>query len=410
MIKNTLWNILGLIIPSLVAIPAMAVTARVLGVEKFGIFMLAFSVLGYASIFDGGLTRAVIRSVALHDGDTALHRRIIGTASYAVLAISTVAMLLLYFGANYLAVLLNVSEAVLNDTVSAFRLLAFVIPPYLLSLVWFAYPEGRQQFQQLNILKTVTGSLIALLPVAGVLIKPNLVYALAGLLVARFFTLGIAYFPCNKGLGRNLFSFDTETLRGLLRFGGWITVSNMISPLMVYADRFLLSNLIGANRVAIYTAPSEAIARMSIIPGAVSRTIFPLFSKLQGGAGDHAKTAFWGLFIVCSLTALPVFIFATPILTIWLGESYGTDSPNILRILLIGFIFNAIAQIPFARIQASGHSKVTALLHLAELFPYIALLTLLVHLYGLYGAAIAWTVRVIADYFLLEILARKGTH
>ena len=109
----------------------------------------------------------------------------------------------------------------------------------------------------------------------------------------------------------------------------------------------------------------------------------------------------------CSLIALPIFIFAEPILTIWLGKAYGTISSDILRILLVGFVFNAIAQVPFSQIQADGRSKQTALLHLAELIPYIILLAILVNFYGIYGAAIAWTTRVIADYFLLEILVKK---
>ena len=369
--------------------------------------MLVFSILGYASIFDGGLTRAVIRSIAMEEANIALHNRIVGTASCAVLGISIFAMLLLYFGADNIVNLLSVSEAAKDDTTSAFKLLAFVIPPYLLSLVWFAYPEGLQQFRILNILKTISGSLIALLPVAGILIKPTLVYALGGFLIARLITLGIAYLPCRKSIGKNIFDFDAKTLWNLLCFGGWITVSNIVSPLMVYADRFLLSNFLGAGRVAFYTAPSEIIARMSIIPGAVAKTIFPLFSKLQGHAINPAKTAFWGLLVVCMLIALPVFFFAGQILTIWLGTSYGNESPTILRILLVGFVFNAIAQVPYAQIQANGRSKETALLHLGELLPYIALLATLVHLYGLFGAAVAWTIRVIVDYILLEILVRK---
>lgn len=70
--KDTLWNLLGLLVPTLVAMPAMAIMARLLGVERFGLFMLAFALLGYASIFDGGITRAIIRSVALNRGNIRL--------------------------------------------------------------------------------------------------------------------------------------------------------------------------------------------------------------------------------------------------------------------------------------------------------------------------------------------------
>lgn len=387
-LKNSLWNGLGLIIPSLVALPAIAIMARILSVETFGLFMLAFAIIGYAGIFDGGLTRAVIRSIAMHDSDAKKNQRVVGTASWAVLVLGVVAMLLVYFGAKYIAVLLNVTPASMADAVSGYKLLALVIPPYLLSLIWFAYPEGKQQFLRLSILKTMTGSLVAVLPVVGVLLEPSLVFAVGGLFVARIITLGVAYTACRMELGA-VFQFDTATLQSLMRFGGWMTVSNVVSPLMAYADRFLLSNLVGADRVAFYTSPSEAVARLSVVPGAVSRTIFPLFSNLQQDAADAARAAFWGLLIVCSLLALPVFVFAKPILTLWLGQPYGVESSNILRVLVVGFVFNAIAQVPFSRLQASGEAKITALVHLSELLPYLAILILLVQMHGLFGAAIA---------------------
>lgn len=406
MLKNSFWNGLGLVIPSLVAIPAMAVMARVLGIEAFGLFMLAFAIIGYAGIFDGGLTRAVIRSIAMHDSDTKQNQRVVGTASWVVLVLGMIAMSFVFFGAGRVAVLLNVTPASMADAVSGYKLLAFVIPPYLLSLIWFAYPEGKQQFLRLNILKAMTGSLVALLPVIGVLIEPSLFFAVSGLLIARIVTLSVAYLACRMDLGA-VFQFDMATLQGLLRFGGWVTVSNVVSPLMVYADRFLLSNMVGADRVAFYTAPSEAIARLSVIPGAVSRTIFPLFSKLQHDAEDAARAAFWGLLIVCSLLVLPVFILAKPILTLWLGQPYSVESSGILRVLLVGFVFNAIAQVPFSHLQASGEARITAFVHLSELLPYLAVLILLVYLYGLLGAAIAWTLRVSVDFFLLEYLSQR---
>ena len=407
MLKNTLWNVLGLVVPSLIAIPAMAIMARALGVEKFGLFMLAFSVLGYAGIFDGGLTRAVIRAVAMHDHDRTRNRLVVGTASCAVLALSLVAALLVYFGAEQITRLLNVSEASHQDAVLSFKLLAFIIPPYLLGLIWFAYPEGQQRFFQLNILKTITGSLIALLPVVAILIEPSFFYALIGLLVARVLSLAVAYIPCHRDLGSHIFSFNVRTLKSLLGFGGWITVSNIISPLMVYADRFILSNVVGASRVAFYTAPSEAVARMSVIPGAVSRTIFPLFSKMQGEATSAARTAFRGLLVVCILIALPVFVFSEQILTLWLGAPYGAESSLILKVLLVGFVFNAVAQVPYSRLQAHGLAKTTALIHLWELVPYLAVLAVLLNLYGVLGAAIAWTLRVSADFFVLQFFSKR---
>lgn len=68
-IRNSVWNIAGYIVPAVITIPALGILGRVLGAETFGIFTLALAIVGYASIFDVGLSRAVIREVSLFRED-----------------------------------------------------------------------------------------------------------------------------------------------------------------------------------------------------------------------------------------------------------------------------------------------------------------------------------------------------
>lgn len=66
LLKNSIWNFGGYIIPTIVALPALGYIARELGAERFGLFALCTAIVGYASIFDAGLTRAVIREIAFN--------------------------------------------------------------------------------------------------------------------------------------------------------------------------------------------------------------------------------------------------------------------------------------------------------------------------------------------------------
>ncbi len=405
--KNTFWNILGLVIPTIVALPAMALMARLLGVERFGLFTLAFALLGYASIFDVGITRAVIRSVAINQTQREKVRDLMGSALWAVLAISLAASALTYWANEKIVTLLNVSPAVVPDAISAFAVCALVIPPTIIGMTLFSYLEGTQQFGRLNAYKVVTGSLVAACPALILLFDATLTNAVAGLLIARIATVLLAYLACTKDLGFRFFSFNPKLIRELFSFGGWVTVSNIISPLMAYFDRFILSNFLGAARVAFYTAPAEAVARMSIVPGAVARAIFPLFSSEQHNSSAIAAHAYKGLIVATAALAIPVFFLAEPLLRLWLGSPYGEQSAGVLKILVIGFIFNSVAQIPFSRIQAHGQSRLTALIHLAELVPYLIILALLVKQWGIYGAAVTWTLRVLVDYLALEYFSRR---
>ena len=62
--RNTIWNLIGQGAPLLVAIFAIPLLIRALGTPRFGILTLAEMVVGYYSLFDLGLGRALTKLVA----------------------------------------------------------------------------------------------------------------------------------------------------------------------------------------------------------------------------------------------------------------------------------------------------------------------------------------------------------
>lgn len=406
LIKNSIFNLSGFIIPTIVAIPSLGILARTLGTELFGIFTLAFAVVGYASIFDAGLTRAVIREISLYRHDDDEQVKIISTASVSVLALGCIAGVILYFITSYVPGFLNVSTVHVSDVQSSFKVLALTIPVFLLNQIWLAYLEGHERFAVINIQRALSSSSIAAIPAILVLLHNSLYYAILGLLVGRVISLIMSFYFSREIILRD-FKLSKETYLRLLKFGGWITISNVISPVMVYFDRFVISHLLGANKIAYYTAPSEAVSRLLNIPTALSRALFP---KLSAGNVDRKKLEKLS-YLLMAACCLPIIIigipFAEKILVAWMGNDYAGEPAKILKILLIGFLFNAMAQIPFSKIQAIGKAHITASLHMLELVPYLLMLYYLTVNYALTGTAIAWSVRVIVDFFALFYLSRK---
>ena len=172
---------------------------------------------------------------------------------------------------------------------------------------------------------------------------------------------------------------------------------------MSYFDRFIVSNIIGAKSVGFYSAPSEMVNRLTNIPWALARALFPKLSSAKT-VNEKRQNEFIA-YALMTCTCLPIVffgaLFAHFILNVWVGATYADKSSTILQILLIGFAFNAYAQIPFATIQASGKAKITAIIHCIEIVPYLALLYWMINHYGLVGAAVAWTMRVIIDFIIL---------
>lgn len=406
--RNTFWNFLGVLIPSLAALPAIGYLARVLGVENFGLLTLSFAIIGYASIFDLGLSRAVIREVALSSDKGSEVNRAVGTSSVVVTIAGFTCALLLYFNSERLASSLGVTAGNWPDVVLGLNYLSFAIVPLLLSTVWFSFLEGRGDFRNLNFLKIISGLAVAIIPAAWVWISGDERFSVAmlGLVASRIFVMLLAYVFCVLPFGLRVHVFDYFTFKRLINYGGWITVSNFISPVMVYFDRFFISSHLGVATVALYSAPSEVIGRVAFVPTSISRVIFQRLS-LDSSDSIQIRVAYKMTFVVCGLSSALIFFGSDIILSVWLSDKYLGEASLVLKILAVGFLFNSLAQIPFAKIQAEGNSRLTAILHIFEVLPYLALLYFLVLHSSIVGAAIAWTVRVSVDFLLLEYFSRK---
>ena len=406
---NSIYNLLGMGIPLVAAFFSMGALSRLLGVENFGLFLIIFSIIGYSTMFDGGVSRAVIRQIATNAGNRQEDRLTMGTATIVVFLLSIVAAAILFLFSNRIITLINVSLANIQDGTAALHLTALAFIPTLVSLVWFGFLEGKQEFKHLNAYKTITGILTAILPVISAYFLPTLTGAIAGLLIAKLLTLIFSAIPVIRAIGFCLHLFSKTLLKQLLSFGSWIFVSNIISPLMVNSDRLILSSMLGAQKIALYAAPSELIMRLGVVPSSLGRVLFPMLSEHDNGQLLHLKSAYRGLAILMICIIIPMIYFSHLLLTIWLGDAYGMESTAILRILLVGFFFNALAQIPYSHIQATGNSRLTALIHIIEIIPYFIALFYLVKYFGLTGAALAWSARVIADYVALQTFSNHLT-
>lgn len=403
LIKNSAYNIIGFAVPTIIAIPCLGILSRWLSIEEFGIFILSFAFLGYASIFDGGLSRAVTRETALFKDDKYEHLKIIANANFLIFFFSIFASILMYFFSKNIVAYLNVSSLYVNNVIVSLKILSLAIPFYLLNLIWIGYLEGIENFLTVNIQKTIGNSLIILFPLFFCFFEKKLVFAVLGILVGRIISLIITFIICNEVIIKAKFKFDKSIVKRLLKFGGWITISNIVSPIMVYMDKFIVSNVLGANKVALYSAPAEGVSRLINLPIALSKALFPKITNANT-VEEQKKLEKFSYIVIC-LFCLPlvliVFFFAKEIMTMWMGEQYGVATENILRILIIGFFFNALAQIPYTILQSKGYSKYTAFIHLFEVFPYLIFVYFATKNYGIIGAAGVWSIRVILDLFLL---------
>lgn len=415
--RNTVWNLFGAGAPLFVGVFTIPYLISKLGVEAFGVLTLIWALIGYFSLFDFGLGRALTQQIAAKRS-VGLTEQIPSLMKAGLLFTMTTGLI----GGIFLAVLasklseswLNISANLQESSLHSLVIASIGIPFTTATTGFRGILEAFEDFKTVNILRVILGVANFALPALTVFIYgPILEYTVASLIVARLSILILHFLLVNKKLSIGWINkkLKFSDMRNLWQFGIWMTISNVIGPLMVTADRFIISSVLGAAFLAYYTVPFEALIRILIIPGALTAALFPKITSLIPIDLSAAKKMYVKSVSFVTIILIPVVL--TTILgahfglSLWLGTDFADKAWLVTVILAIGICFNGMAQIPHAVIQAAGNVRLTALIHLMELILYIPLLFVSLKFFGITGAAVAWMLRAGADFFILRIFAKR---
>jgi O-antigen/teichoic acid export membrane protein len=283
---------------------------------------------------------------------------------------------------------------------NCFRLIAATIPVVVLANGFRGFLEAHQRFRAVNVVRIIVGVTGFLVPLLLLHWTPRVDATVAALSLVRLITI-LGYLFCCIRICPGIWShrrFGTTPLGPLLRFGGWITFDNLIGPLMISVDRFIIGTLLSVGMTTYYVTPQEMMTKLLILPMALQQAIFPAFSSVsrEVGAVLYRRSVDSILLLMLPLTLIAM-MFAREILTVWVGASFAAQSFRVLEWLAVGILINSVAHVPSSMIQAIGRPEVNAKIHTVELPLYLGLVWLMVSHYGILGAAIAWVIRVAAD-------------
>jgi len=414
--RNTIWNLAGNGAPLLVAVFSIPILIHGLGKDRFGVLTLAWALIGYASLFDIGLGRALTQLVAKKLGSGEDHE---------IPALAWTSLLLMAaLGAVGTAVTLAISpwlvhhalkipEGIQTEVLWSFYLLGLAVPAVIATAGLRGLLEAHQRFDLVTALRiptgvfTYVGPLLALpfsrslVPVVGILVAGRFLGCLAHLLVC---------FRVVPDLRRRM-AWHGPSAGPLLRFGGWTTVTNIVGPLMLYTDRFVIGGMVSAAAVAYYATPYEVVTKLLVISAAISGVMFPAFS-LTGGMDRHRSSMLYRrtmayVFAVLLPVTVLLMLGAKTGLSIWLGSEFAAHSYRIAQLLLLGTFALAMESLPFVLIQGLGRPDIPAKLNLLEIPLYAVGLYWLILKYGVTGAAAAWVLRATADALLLIYFANR---
>lgn len=407
-----MWNLIGQGIPLVVAIFTIPSLVHGLGVERFGLLAIVWMVIGYFSLFDLGIGRALTQLVAqkLGEGDERRIPSLVWTAMLLMLGLGLAGGVIVAVLAPLLVQsVFQITNDLHEEVLYSFYVLSVAIPFVVATAGLIGLLAAKQRFGLINLLRIPMGFYTYIAPIGVLFFSKNLFHIALALAAGRMAFFAIHIFLCFRVMPNlSKVNIDFSFVSPLLRFGAWMTVSNVVGPLMVYFDRFMIGAVISMTAVAYYTMPYEVVTKLWIIPTAIVAVLFPAFSSSYIVAPWQAASLFGRgtryVILLMFPVILLIIVFAQQGLSIWLGSDFALRSVIVLQWLAVGVFINSVSQVSFALIQGVGRPDVTAKLHLMELLFYLPLLWWLLRFYGIEGAAIAWTARIFMDATLLFVM------
>lgn len=204
------------------------------------------------------------------------------------------------------------------------------------------------------------------------------------------------------------FSSNIRTILHLLKFGGYVTLSSIVGPILTNIEKILLTSLRSVSALTYYSVPFSLVGRLAVIPSSFSSVLFPAYSyyykqsdKNEVNRQLHFRSTLY-IFLILFFPVLFFLFYGRSFLTLWVGDDFAEYSTNILIILSLAGLVNAAAYPSITALQGMGKPQLPAFFHLVETIIYIPAAYFLIQEYGGIGAAAAWFLRVLLDTVLLH--------
>jgi O-antigen/teichoic acid export membrane protein len=180
------------------------------------------------------------------------------------------------------------------ETVGAFVILGAVMPFVLSGSCLTATLTSFQRFDLTATIGAAAGIYSFAAPLAMLVFTNKLIWIVLALAAGRLCAWAVSLVMCLSlvpSLAARI-NFSRDSLKPLIRFGGWNTVSGLASPLMVNLDKVLIGSMVSIAAVTFYSVPYQIVNKIPLLPGTMSSVLFPAFAATARRDPQRASNLF----------------------------------------------------------------------------------------------------------------------
>ncbi len=375
----------------------VAILARLLSPEDFGIIGIASLCLTFISLFlDIGLTNLVIQkdNLSKEDTDSIFWFNIFSSLFFFLIIELATPFIAHFYGKPQLANVLQLLALSLLITPVEYIFHAFLRKHFLFNKIAVR-----------NILSQVTGAIAGISSaVYGMGVYSLVVQHLTTSVVAAFCTI-----IAGKNLYQPTFNFRIRSIRAFLPFGFFVTADGILNFFNRNIDALLIGKLAGLPILGIYSnAKNIALKPYGVINPIITEVNFPLMARYS-----HDLSSLRNIYLKMTgyLSAInfPVYFFmaafSEEVITVLLGEKWLSATP-VLQLLSFAFMIRSVYNPMGSLFLALGKPKLSFLWNLL-LFALVPVSILLSASFGIKWMAFSQFIIMLALFIPSWYLIRK---
>lgn len=418
--KSSMVVFIGIFLSKLITYVYRIVIARHFGPEIYGIFSLAFIVLGFFTAFStGGLIDGLGRFLSFYRGKKQQDKiKYLFKKITIILMIScTISGILLFLSSKFISVTIFH-----NETMTIFlKAFSILIP---LTILTHIFLTSIRSFEKVgwysfiwNILQNVVKlSVLMVLIFFGV--KENAI--IFSYILGVLSMLIVSYFVCRYSV-KEIFGLSNlkkeskiEITKEVFSYSWPFMFSGIITTIFYWTDSSLIGYFMNPTEVGLYNAAYPLMSLITLIPVMFSQLFFPLITKYFSQKKyslikEVSKQVGKWIFIFGLPILIILILFPGAIINLFFGKEY-IAAQNVLRILAIGGMFSAFTFLLTDIMSMAGKSKLIFFNILITSIINVFLDIILIKRYGIEGAAIATTSVLIIWTLALFIEVKHYVH
>ena len=208
-------------------------------------------------------------------------------------------------------------------------------------------------------------------------------------------------------------SFDKKILSRIWKFAAGVSGISLIGLIFSNLDKIILSKLLSLEMFGYYSLAVLVANSLYHLVSPVFSTFFPHFSQLIALKKEEELKPFYHLgsqlltVLVCPVAIFVIF-FSKEILLFWTrNEKTVLETHQLVTILMISTVLNALLQIPYALQLAYGWTKLAFYQSLLGLIILGPLLFFATKYFQAVGAAYIWLLLNLGNFFISVPIMHK---